>query len=313
MISSYNQSISKIKLINRYKAIYAMMIPGILFIILMRYVPMSGLVIAFQKFSLTKGLFGSKYVGFDNFISFWESTFFWNAFSNTLIINSLKLAVSYPASIILALLLNELFNVRYKKFVQTLSFLPYFLSWVIISMFAYGFLSSDFGYLNVALKSLGLQPHDWYLMPDIWRGILVGTNVWKNVGFGCIFYLAAISSIGVELYEAAYIDGASRWQRVRHITIPSLSYMLLIVLILNISFMLVADFEQIYAMTGTYPILRDKTSVLSTAVYELGLKQGNFGQASAIGLFNSLLMSAMLVGSNLLTKVIMRNKNAGIF
>ncbi len=302
-----------VKKLRSYWPIYLMMLPGLVFLVLMRYVPMYGLVMAFKKFTMTKGIFGSPFVGLANFEVFWGSSFFWSSFRNTLIINSFRLLVSFPASIILALLLNELYNQRFKKIVQTISFLPYFLSWVIVSMFTYSFLASDFGYVNVILRQLGYEGRDWYLMPHIWRGILVATNVWKNIGWGCIFYLAAIANINPELYEAAFIDGAGRWKRVLHITIPSLSSMFLIVLIINISFILVGDFEQVWAMTSQYSILKANTSVLSTAIYEIGLEKGFFGQAAAMGFFNSALMATILVGANYLAKVLTGNRQAGLF
>jgi len=298
------------KRLYEYRMIYLLMLPGIIFFIIMRYFPMVGLVMAFQNFTITRGIFGSEFVGFDNF-SFFDSSFFWRALRNTFSIGLLRLAFSVPAALVLALLLNELRNLAFKKFVQTCSFLPFFLSWVVIATFTFGILSSDFGYLNTVIRQFGGEGRPWYLMPDIWQGILVGLNVWKNVGFGCIFYLAAIASINPEMYEAAYIDGAGRWKQFRYVTLPSLYSMIMIVLVLNVSFTLLADFEQIWSITGSHDILRDQTSVLSTAIFEIGLQRGFFGQASAMGLFNSIIMCSMLLGANFLARLL--NKDYNLF
>jgi len=296
--------------ISKTNQLYIMMIPGILLIFVFAYYPLYGLVIAFKDYYSWIGIENSEWVGFKNFISFFQSKDFPIIVKNTLGISGLRLIFAFPSAIILALLINELKNGLFKRTIQTISYLPYFISWMVVSGIAYNFLSTDMGVLNQILKYFGAQPVNWYTQPDAWWPILTITTIWKSMGWGSIAYLAAITSISPELYEAATIDGASKLKQVRHITIPGMMPVISITLILTIGSLIRDDFEQIYALVGANAILQKTTDVLGTWVFRTSILQSDFSNATAVGLFQSVISLIMIIGANYFAK---KTDNPGLW
>ncbi len=285
-----------------------MAIPGILFILVFAYIPMWGLLIAFQEYNLFLGVRGSTWVGLDNFRLFFDDPNFWNIMRNTIGISVLKLVFGFPAPILLALMINEILSMRFKRVFQTISYLPHFVSWVIVSGLVFSLLSTDGGSFNMALQGLGLieQPVNWLSQPRYFWTILVSTNVWKGVGFGAIIYLAAIASINPELYDAASVDGANRFRQMLLITLPGITPVIVIFLILNISQILNAGFEDILLLTnnGRNAILRPVSEVIDTYVFRVGIQHMRFSYATAAGFFRSVVSVLLLVMANSISRKI---------
>ncbi|OBZ11313.1 MULTISPECIES: sugar ABC transporter permease [Bacillales] len=280
-----------------------MVIPAMLFIFVFSYLPMYGVLMAFQDYSIFKGFFDSPWVGFKHFEMFFNAPEFWTVMRNTLIISLLKLGVGFPAPIVLALMLNEINNRMFKRIIQTISYLPHFLSWVIVSGFVVSLLSTDNGSLNILLEKLHLikEPLNFLSMPEYFWAILVTTGVWKEIGFASIVYLAAIAGINPHLYEAASIDGASRVRQIASITIPSIMPVIVVFSILAIGDLLNAGFEDILLLAGN-PVLRDVSDVIDTYVYRVGIQNSRFSYATAAGLFKAVISIGLLAGANYLAR-----------
>jgi putative aldouronate transport system permease protein len=293
------------RLINEWD-LQLMIIPSIIFLIIFNYIPMWGVLTAFQEYNIAKGFFGSPWVGFEHFTTFFRSHDFGLVMRNTIAISVLKILFGFPAPIILALVLNEVRWSFFKRAVQTVSYLPHFLSWVIVSAFVFSMLSVDNGSLNILLKSLKLidEPVNWLSTPEYFWAILISTNIWKEVGFGAIIYLAAIAGVNPSLYEAAAIDGAGRFKQMIYITLPSIAPVIVIMLILSISNILNAGFDDILLLTnrGTNGVLRDVSVVIDTYVYHVGLNNYRFSYATAVGLFKAVVSVVLLVAANRLAK-----------
>ncbi|REK74297.1 ABC transporter permease [Paenibacillus paeoniae] len=283
--------------------IQLMALPALLFIFVFSYIPMYGVMMAFQDYSLFKGFLQSPWVGFKHFEMFFNAPEFWTVIRNTLVISILKLCIGFPAPILLALMLNEIGRRFFKRLVQTISYLPHFLSWVIVSGFVTSILSTDNGSLNLLLQKLSLidDPINFLSEPSYFWSILVATNVWKEIGFSSIVYLAAIAGINPHLYEAASIDGASRIRQIVSITIPSIMPVVIVFSILAIGNFLNAGFEDILLLAGN-PVLRDVSDVLDTYVYRIGIQNSRFSYATAAGLFKAVISVAMLAGANYLAR-----------
>ncbi|RED55500.1 ABC transporter permease [Cohnella lupini] len=279
--------------------IQLMVLPALLFIFLFSYVPMYGVLTAFQDYSLFKGFLGSPWVGFKHFEMFFNAPVFWDIMRNTLVISLLKLIVGFPAPILLALMLNEIGNRTFKRTIQTISYLPHFLSWVIVSGFVLSLLSTDNGSLNILLQKLNLieEPINFLSMPEYFWGILVTTGVWKEIGFASIVYLAAIAGVDPHLYEAASMDGASRFRQMFTITLPSILPVVIVFSILAIGNLLNAGFEDILLL-GSNPILRDVSDVLDTYVYRIGIENSRYSYATAAGIFKAVISVGLLAGAN---------------
>ncbi|MEQ4485585.1 ABC transporter permease subunit [Cohnella silvisoli] len=277
--------------------------PALLFIIVFSYIPMYGVLTAFQDYSLFKGFLGSPWVGFKHFEMFFHAPVFWDIMRNTLVISLLKLIVGFPAPILLALMLNEVGNQAYKRTIQTISYLPHFLSWVIVSGFVMSILSTDNGSLNILLQKLHLidEPINFLSLPEYFWTILVTTGVWKEIGFASIVYLAAIAGVDPHLYEAASMDGASRFRQMFTITLPSIMPVITVFSILAIGNLLHAGFEDIILL-GSNPVLRDVSDVLDTYVYRIGILNSRFSYATAAGLFNAVISVGLLMGANHLAR-----------
>lgn len=276
-----------------------MVIPALILVFIFSYIPMYGVLMAFQDYSIFDGFWASPWVGFKHFEMFFSSPDFWTIMRNTLIISALKLFIGFPAPIILALMLNEVRQMAFKRVIQTVSYLPHFLSWVIVAGFAMSILSTDNGSLNILLEKLHLidEPIGFLGIAEYFWGILVSVNVWKEIGFNSIVYLAAIAGINPNLYEAAQMDGASRLKQIRYITIPSIMPVVIIFFILAIGNLLNAGFEDILLLGGN-PVLRDVSDVLDTYVYRTGIENQRFSYATAAGLFKAVVSVLLLTLAN---------------
>ncbi len=283
---------------NRY--LLLLLLPGIAFYLLFRYKPLYGILIAFKDYQFRLGIMGSPWVGLDVFRQLLGSKDFWLVFRNTVIISSLKLLFGFPAPILLALLLNEVRLLPFKRVVQTVSYLPYFISWVVLSGIFFQVLSPSSGPVNYLLKALTGRTLYFLGDPSLFRGTLVGLSVWKGVGWGAVIYLAALAGVNPELYEAAWIDGAGRWQRALRITLPSLLPVITILFILSVGSIVDDDFDQIFNLYR--PVVYSVGDVLSTYTYRKGLNEMRYSLATAVGLFQNVLAFVLVAVANLLSK-----------
>lgn len=279
----------------KFKAVYILALLGVAYYLIFCYLPMGGILIAFENYKPFKGIFGSEWVGLKFFQDFFSSTFIWRILRNTIMLNFYDLLFGFPAPIIFALLLNEVSNRAFKRTIQTISYLPYFISLVVICGILVDFLSMN-GLVNQLLTMMGLQKTNFLLYPQYFRSIFVGSGIWQNLGFGTIIYLASLSSVDVQLYDAAVIDGCNRFQRVLHVTIPGIMPTIVIMLILRMGSMMNVGFEKIILLYN--PSVYETSDVISSFVYRYGLLQGNFSYSTAVGLFNSLVNFVLLAATN---------------
>ncbi|RXZ83016.1 sugar ABC transporter permease [Paenibacillaceae bacterium] len=276
-----------------------MIIPALLFLFVFSYIPMYGVLMAFQDYNIFNGFFQSAWVGVKHFEMFFNAPEFWNVMRNTICISLLKLLFGFPAPIILALILNEVRHMVFKRVIQTISYLPHFLSWVVVTGFATSMLATDGGSLNVMLGQAGMidEPVNFLSIPEYFWTIIVSANVWKEIGFGTIIYLAAIAGVDPHLYEAAALDGASRFRMMVLITVPSIMPVIIIFLILAIGNILNAGFDDLLLL-GSNPVLREVSDVLDTYVYRVGILNNRYSYATAAGLFKAFISVGLLVFAN---------------
>ncbi|WP_397386787.1 ABC transporter permease [Paenibacillus sp. MMS20-IR301] len=276
-----------------------MVVPALIFIFIFSYLPMYGVLMAFQDYQLFGGFLHSPWVGLKHFEAFFNSPDFWRVMRNTMVISLLKLFLGFPAPILLALMLNEVRSMLFKRVVQTVSYLPHFLSWVIVGGFVGSMLSTDNGSVNMLLMSLHLipEPISFLSVPEYFWGILVGTGMWKEMGFAAIVYLAAIAGIDPHLYEAAAIDGAGRFKQIQLITLPCIRPVIIIFMILAVGNILNAGFEDILIL-ATNPVLRGVSDVIDTYVYRMGILNNRYSYAAAAGLFKALVSVTLLALAN---------------
>ncbi|WP_135549177.1 ABC transporter permease [Paenibacillus cymbidii] len=285
-----------VRLIKRDRLLLFMLLPGIIYFLVFKYAPMYGVVIAFQRYNLYKGVFHSEWVGFKYFIEFFQGPDLWRLIRNTLLINVYQLVFGFPAPIILALAFNELRHVWFKKLSQTISFLPHFISTVVIAGLVVNFLSPSTGLVNKFLGLFGFSPISFLMMPDYFRTIFISMGIWKSVGWGTIIYLAAIAGINPELYEAASIDGASKLKKIWYVTLPGIMPVIIILFILNLGDILSVGAEAIILLYN--PVTYQTADVLSTYVYRRGLISGEFSFAAAVDLFNSAVGLVLVIAAN---------------
>ncbi len=286
----------------KYRYLMLLLIPSVVVLIIFKYVPMYGVTIAFKDFKLRQGILGSPWVGFEVFEKVFSMPVFWTAFKNTAILGVMNLLVGFPLPIVLALLLNEIQNERYKKVLQTLSYLPHFVSWITLSGLFIQLLSPSTGPVASLFRLFGAEPY--YFMGEVstFRWVLVVTGAWKGVGWGSIVYLAALSGVDQEMYEAALIDGANRFQRVWYITLPSILPTVTIMLILRAGSILADNFDQIYNMSNS--AMYEVANVLGVYTYELGLKNMRYAESTAVSLFLNVISLALVLLTNFVsTKV----------
>lgn len=283
------------------KTFYAMLIPGIVLTFIFSYMPMYGIVLAFKKYSIRKGILGSEWVGWLNFKNLFDVPQFWLAFRNTVLLNVLKLVFAFPVPIILALMINSVTNKYAKKTVQTVLYLPHFVSWVVVAGVVFSLLDPD-GAIYSALTLVGVKDFDILANDGSFLALLVITDIWKEAGWSAIIYLAALLSISDEYYEAAKVDGASAWKILWAITLPLLLPTVSIMLILQIGGLVSGGMDQVYNLYNEQ--VYDIADNLATFSYRFGIGEGNFEMGTAIGLFSNVINVALLIGANKLTKVL---------
>ncbi|MGG1638886.1 ABC transporter permease [Paenibacillus sp. MCAF9] len=279
----------------KYKMLYLMLLPAVAFLIIFSYIPMYGASIAFKEFWITKGILGSPWVGFKHFEQIFATDKFWQVFTNTIEINLMRLLFGFPAPIILAILLNEVRHRIFKRSIQTIIYLPHFISWVTISGILFALLSNE-GLVNSIIVLFGGDPVNFLTSNSMFRPLLVISGIWKEVGWGTIIFLAALSGVNPDLYEASVIDGANRWKQIVHITLPSLLPIISILLILNFGSMMSGGFDQVFNMYN--PMVYESGDVIDTYVYRIGLTQGQYSMATAIGLFLNVINFVLLIAVN---------------
>lgn len=278
-----------------------MVIPGVLFMILFNYIPMYGIIIAFKDFSVFDGIFGSPWVGFQYFQEFLTDDIFWMVMRNTLVISFFKLLFGFPGAVILAVMIHEIVNVRLKKLVQTISYLPHFLSWVILGGMFISWLS-DVGLVNNILNSMGIidKPIRFLTDPNKYWAIAVISDIWKEIGWNTILYIAALTGINPALYEAARMDGATKFQQIIKITIPSIRHIIALTLVLSVGGLLGSNLDQTLVLQN--PVNYQTSEVLNSYVFKMGIQQGDFSYATAVGLLVSVVSLILVVGSHTITK-----------
>lgn len=285
-----------------YRWFYLMMIPGLVYYALFHYAPMAGALIAFQDYNLMKGIWGSPWVGFDNFRVIFDTPEFWQIIRNTLLISIYKIVGTMVPDVILALMLNEVRVRWFKRAVQTITYGPYFLSWVIVYGLAFSFLAPGSGLISTFVRDMGWGSIDLLTNKDFFRPLLVLSEIWKNTGFGAIIYLAALASINQELYEAAVVDGAGRWRQLWHITLPGIRDVFVLLLIIRIGGILDAGFDQVFIFLNAR--VYDVGDIVDTWVYRYGFERLEFGVAAAMGVFKSVIGLVLVIGANKLAKKI---------
>ncbi len=279
---------------NRYLVL--LFLPAFIYFLIFKYGPMGGIVMAFQKYYPLKGIMGSEWIGLENFERLLTGPYFRRVFKNTLIISGYKLIFGFPAPIILALLMNEVRHVKFKKTVQTISYLPHFLSWVVLAGIFLEFLSPSRGPINILLINMGLEPIFFFADESIFRGLLVSTQIWQSIGWGSIVYVAAISGIDPQLYEVAEIDGAGRFKKIWHITLPSIAPVIIVMFIFACGSIINDNFEQIYNFLN--PKVLSVGEVISTYTYREGLLRMDYGYSTAVGLFKNIIAFTLVVLAN---------------
>ena len=275
------------KHLRRHYWLYLFLLPGFVFLVVFRYIPMGGIIIAFKDYNNVKGVFGSPWVGVKHFEYMFQSAAFLRVLRNSIVISVYRLAAGFPAPILLALLLNEMRSQAYKRTMQTVLYLPHFISWVVVYGIILNFLSPSTGVINRLLTMLGGSPVPFLTKARYFRSVAVITDIWKNAGWGTVVYMAAIAGIDPTYYEAAIIDGASRVRRVFHVTLPLIGNTIVVMLILRAGSLLSNGFEQIYLLQNA--LNSDVAEVIETYTYRVGLREGRFSFSSAVGLFQSVI------------------------
>jgi putative aldouronate transport system permease protein len=276
---------------NRY--LYLLMLPTLLYYLIFHYIPLYGATIAFKEFSYTKGILGSPWVGFKHFEYLFALDKFSQVFWNTVWISLYRLVFGFPLPLIVALMLNEAAKLIFKRTIQTVIYFPHFISWVILGGIMINFLSMDSGVINNVIQAFGGDPVGFLTDATYFRSTMVFSMIWKEFGWGTIIYMAALAGVNPQLYEAAMIDGASRWQRLWHITLPCIKGTIIILLILRLGHMMEAGFDQIFVLyhPGVYQVI----DIIDTYVYRVGLLEGRFSVAAAVGLFKSIINFVLLL------------------
>ncbi|MDQ0257354.1 putative aldouronate transport system permease protein [Evansella vedderi] len=292
--------VTKWQMIVRDKWLYFLLIPGLIWFIVFRYVPMWGTLIAFQNYSPFLGFWGSEWVGFTHFERLFQNPDFYRILRNTLILALYETLFVFPAPIILALMLNEIRFTAYKRTIQTLVYFPNFLSWVIVASLTYVFFTTSGGIVNVIIERFTGSTIFFLGDPEWFRTMIIGQQIWKNVGFGTIIFLAALANVSKEQYEAAIVDGAGRFRRMWHVTLPAIRHVIVILLILNMGNFLDQGFQQIYLMTNS--LNRSVADVFDVYIYFSGITQGAFSHSTAVGLFKGVVGIILILTTRYIAK-----------
>lgn len=300
LVPKRKRMLGKWKMVRKNYELYLFLIPTVLYFVVFHYVPMYGLQIAFKNYISVQGILGSPWVGLEHFIRFFNSYQFITVLKNTLFINLYQLIFAFPIPIILALLLNQITHLRFRRLVQTVTYAPHFISVVIIVGMMYLFLSPINGLINHLLLFLGMEPINFMGEPSWFKTVFVSSGIWQNAGWSMIIYLAALASVSVELHEAAIMDGATKLQRILHIDLPAIMPTIMILLILDVGNFMAVGFEKVYLMQNVLNI--DSSEVIQTYVYKTGLLSAQYSYASAVGLFNAIINFVLLVMMNQFAK-----------
>lgn len=291
---------SNLQFFIRHKGLYLMLLPGILYFILFRYVPMGGLMIAFKNYTPFKGIWGSDWVGLAQFKKFFDTPDFMRLLRNTLGISVLQLILYFPMPIILSLFLNELRNDKYKRLIQTLVYIPHFVSWVIIASLTYQLFNQTDGVITYLMKTITGRSFDVLSSSSAFWGLIVGQDIWRETGYGTIVFLAALAGVDQEMYEAARIDGAGRWKLMWHITLPAIKGTVVMMLILRVGGLLNTGYEQIFLMRNDLNM--EMADVFDTYIFTRGITNGQYSFSTAAGIFKSVVGIVMVLSSDWFAK-----------
>ena len=294
--------------VRRMRSFYGLLLMAFALLIVFKYAPIWGLSISFLDFNFYDGILGSTWNDFAHFRRLFRDPFFLRVFRNSVILSLLHLAIVFPAPIVLALLLNEVRHTIYKRVVQSISYLPHFMSWVVLAGILREFLSPSTGFAGWAFTQLGLDPVNWLTHVETFRALLIGTAIWQSVGWGSIIYLAALSGIDPQLYEAGAIDGSSRWQNAIHITLPSLVPVITILFLLGLGNFFENSFQQVFMMYN--PVVYEVGDIMETYIYRAGILGGDFDYTTAVGLFQNVLGLALLF---IVNQIIRRYNDFGVW
>lgn len=280
----------------RRKYLYIMLIPCVLYFFIFNYIPMGGIIIAFKNFSFRKGILGSPWIGLENFRYMFGLKDFYTVIANSMILSFLRVFLTFPVPILLALMLNEINQAWYQKVLQTVFYLPHFISWVVVGSILTNFLSPSYGVVNSILETLGFEKIFFMAEKSWFRPLVIMTSIWKEAGWGTIIYLATITGVPTDIYEAARIDGASHFQTLRYITLPCMKSTIVVMLVLQMGRITSNGFEQIFIMQNNMNL--SVSEVFETYTYRVGLTSGRYSFATAVGLFTSLISVVFLLSSN---------------
>ncbi|WP_136608523.1 ABC transporter permease [Paenibacillus dokdonensis] len=284
----------------RYRWLYLFMVPGIIYYLIYQYVPMLGLVVAFQDYNLLKGVTGSPWVGLDNFRTVFSSPDFPILMKNTLLLSVYRIIFNMLPDLLLALMLNEIRVRWFKKWIQTLTYGPHFLSWIIVYGLVYAFFAPGSGLVTTFMRDMGWTSVDVLTNSSVFRPMLILTEIWKSTGYGAIIYLAALANINQELYEASAIDGAGRWRQLWNVTLPGVRDVFVLLLILRLGHILDAGFEQVYIFLNVR--VYDVGDILDTWIFRRGIEQMQFSVPAAVGVFKSMIGLVLVLGANKIAK-----------
>lgn len=286
------------KKLYKYRVYLLMLAPAVIYTLLFSYYPMTGIVMAFKKYNYSGGIWGSPWNGLENFKFFFKSGQAGIVTRNTVLYNVLFIAVGTATQIAVAVFLTEVRSKRFRKVSQSMMFLPYFISWVIVGVMAFNVFSSDYGFINRLLASLGVEKFPFYTTPSAWPFILLFFNIWKGVGYGSVMYLAAIMGIDTSIYEAASIDGANVFQRIFKVTIPSIMPTMIILLLMSVGGIFKGNFDMFYNLVGNNGLLYNYTDVIDTLAFRALITSNDFGMSAAVGLFQSVLCFITVLFAN---------------
>ncbi len=294
---------SFLKKLHKYRVYLLMLAPAVIYVLVFNYYPMTGVVLAFKKYTYAGGIWGSDWNGLENFKFFFKSGQAWMVTRNTVLYNIAFILVGTATQIAVAVFLTEIHNKRFRKVTQSMMFLPYFISWVIVGVMAFNFLSYDYGFVNNIITSLGGEPVSFYTQGKYWPVILILFNVWKGVGYGSVMYLAAIMGVDTEVYEAAAIDGANVFQRIFRVTIPCIMPTVVILFLMSIGGIFKGNFDMFYNLVGNNGLLYEYTDVIDTLTMRALISSSDFGMSAAMGLYQSVLCFITVLVANKLVSL----------
>ncbi|WP_312371229.1 ABC transporter permease [Lachnoclostridium sp.] len=286
------------KKLYKYRIFLLMLSPAVIYTLIFAYYPMTGIVLAFKKYNYAGGIWGSPWNGLENFKFFFKSGQAGLVTRNTVLYNLVFIAINMITQIAVAIFLTEVRNKHFRKISQSIMFLPYFISWVIVGVMAFNIFSSDYGFMNRLITFFGEKKISFYTKPEVWPFILVFFNVWKNIGYGSVMYLAAIMGIDTSIYEAAAIDGANVFQRIFKVTIPMIMPTATILLLLSVGGIFKGNFDMFYNLVGNNGLLYNYTDVIDTLTFRALISSNNFGMSAAIGLYQSVLCFITILAVN---------------